>query len=156
MGTNKNQIDIRAQYLDMHDGDFPIPVSENLSGIDKAEFDETVMNIFASAYICDFDCDDSKKNIASETSYVYYFKNASGTKVTVDFSALDHPWTNDITCWKSRCKYYKDEKIRLDLPDYERRRSWKLVNVLVNGHEFDNYDEALNHLEYLLKSLQGV
>ena len=41
----------------------------------------------------------------------------------------------------------------IDLPNYERRRSWKLVNVLVNGEECDNYDEALNHLEYVLKSL---
>ena len=153
MDTTKYRIEIKAQYLDMHDSEYPIPVSENLSGIDRAEFDETVMNIFASAYICDFDCDNSKKNIASETSYVYYFKNASGTQVTVDFSAVDHPWNKEIACWKSKCKYYKDEKIRLDLPNYERRSSWKLVNVLVNGEECDNYDEALNHLEYVLKSL---
>ena len=86
MDTTKYRIEIKAQYLDMHDSEYPIPVSENLSGIDRAEFDETVMNIFASAYICDFDCDNSKKNIASETSYVYYFKNASGTQVTVDRS----------------------------------------------------------------------
>lgn len=49
--------------------------------------------------------------------------------------------------------HYQEEANKYKKPESKSRQRWKFKKVLVNGKEFNSYEEALNKVDITVKSL---
>lgn len=129
---------------------------------DYQEFLSKVIDVFDKKN--GFSVKDIDKSSRSETSYYYTAirkdeEANESIKCVIFFRVSDHEFKkpdnseDDYDIARSRSRYYQNKANRYKKPESKSRQRWKFKKVLVNGKEFNSYEEALNKVDITVKSL---
>ena len=128
---------------------------------DYQEFLSKVIDVFDEN---GFNVKDIEKSSRSETSYYYTAirkdeEANESIKCVIFFRVSDHELrknyedNEDYDLERSRSRHYQEEANKYKKPESKPRQRWKFKKVLVNGQEFNSYDEALVKVNNTVKSL---
>ena len=81
---------------------------------------------------------------------------AKNIKVVLNIRLSNHPFSdNSEEKRKARAYYYKTLAQKYKKPENKSFQKWQFYNIIVNDHDLDSYDKALDYLETALNKVQN-
>ena len=130
---------------------------DELIGHLRADFDDFVTNAYGVMTHCGFDIldFDTSSRVNSKSSYFTIAKFSEiqnkDIKCVVFIRLSDH--TLNPASDKLRKKYYDDKAQEYKQPQTKSHQKWKLISVIVDGVQYQDFDDALDGLEKRLNKI---